>query len=518
MKLRALSPGAAPALCRIAISLRAPLALAAVPALLAACAAVPPAALPAMDAGNAAGATSASLRWQAPGPAVDGLVVVPADDFWARFGDPALPALLQAAQAASPSLAAAAARVERARAAQVAAGAALLPALGASGSISQARGVAGGGGGGGGAGAASAITSASLGLQASWELDLFGANAAGRSAALARLGGAQALLDDARTAVAAEVTSTLTSLRACEAQTRTTQQDADSRAETARLTALTARAGFTAPADAALARAGAAQARATATQQRGQCDTLVKALVELTSLPEAAVRQQLAAATAQLPQPPAVLPPSLTAELLRLRPDLREAALAVQAAAADRSQTAARELPQVSLGGSLGGLALRSGGDTQRGTTWSIGPLSVSFPVFDAGSRAANTAAARADYENAVVQYRAAVRRAVREVEASLVSLQSTAARSDDARSAAADFEAALRATEARQKGGLASLLDLENARRNALAAQSGLIELQRERAAAWVTLVRALGGGWQAQSMNPNPTPTASLKTNPTP
>ena len=59
------------------------------------------------------------------------------------------------------------------------------------------------------------------------------------------------------------------------------------------------------------------------------------------------------------------------------------------------------------------------------------------------------------------------------------------------------DFESALRATQARQQGGLASLLDLEAARRNAVAAQSALIELQRERATAWIGLVRALGGGW---------------------
>jgi NodT family efflux transporter outer membrane factor (OMF) lipoprotein len=451
-------------------------------------------------------------EWQTPAPSGEGLIVVPAAEFWARFGDPALPALLRASQVASPTLAAAAARVERARATQVAAAAAVLPTLGATGSISQARSL-------GGAGAGSgtlATRSASIGLQAGWELDLFGAGSAGRNAAAARLRGAQALLVDARTALAAEVAAALISLRACEAQLLVTRQDADSRGETARLTDLTARAGFTAPADAALARAGAAQARATATQQRGSCETQVKAIVELTGLAEPAVRQELATATARLPDPPGVLPPSLPADLLQSRPDLVEAALAVQAASADRDQAAARERPQVSLSGSLGGLSLSSGGETQRGTTWSIGPLSVNFPLFDGGARAANTAAARADYDNAVAQYRAAVRRAVREVEAGLVSLQSSAERFDDARSAAADFEAALRATEARQKGGLGSLLDLEIARRNALAARSGVIELQRERAAAWVALVRALGGGWQARPADT--TTPAPSKTGPTP
>ena len=54
-----------------------------------------------------------------------------------------------------------------------------------------------------------------------------------------------------------------------------------------------------------------------------------------------------------------------------------------------------------------------------------------------------------------------------------------------------------LRATEARSRGGLASQFDLETARRNAVLAQSTVIELQRERVTAWITLYRALGGGW---------------------
>ena len=426
--------------------------------------------------------------WQAPVPGSVPTLTVPAAEFWARFGDPALPALLLAAQASSPNLAAAAARIERARAIQASAGAALLPDVGVNAGISQGRSAPG----------RSTATSANLGLQAGWELDLFGANAAGSSAASVRLRGAQAALADARTALAAETTSALTTLRACQAQAATTEEDAASRAETSRLTELTANAGFTAPADAALARAGAAQARAQATQQRGQCDILIKSLVELTALAEPDLRDVLALATARLPDPPAVLPPALPAQLLVQRPDLQEAALAVRAAAFDVDQAAARELPSIRLSGAIGGVAVRQGGENQRGTTWSLGPVQIDFPLFDAGSRAANTVAARAEYDSALVAYSATVRRAVREVETSLVQLRSTAARFDDARSAAADFDTALVATQARQRGGLASLLDLETARRNALAAQSGLIELQRERAAAWVSLVRAVGAGWR--------------------
>ena len=193
------------------------------------------------------------------------------------------------------------------------------------------------------------------------------------------------------------------------------------------------------------------------------------------------------------PPPPA----PRRAALLARRPDIAEAARNVMAAAGERAQAQARELPQVTLSGSLAGVTLRTGQESFSGTTWTLGPLAVNFPLFDGGARAAATAAAAAGYDEAVAAYRAQVRLAVREVEQALVALQSSAEREADALLAAQDFEASLRATEARQRGGLASLFDLEAARRNALAAQAALIDLQRERAQAWITLYRALGGGF---------------------
>jgi len=442
------------------------------------------------------GPASVSPTWQAPLP--HGGATADLTTWWQQFNDTALPALQAAAQGASPTLASARARIERARAARVAAGAALLPQVDAVASASSGRSVPG-------QPNSSTATSASLGVQAAWELDLFGGVAAGRNAAQARLVGAQAGWHEARVAVAAEVASSLLALRACEAQAVQARADATSRDETARLTGLSERAGFTAPADAALARAGAAQSRNLAVSQQAACDTLVKSLVEITDLPEPDLRLRLAAGTARVPQPAPIAVTLLPAALLSQRPDLADAARAVEAAAADQAQSRAQELPRVSLSGSFAGAALRSGGITSQGTTWSLGPLVVSLPLFDGGARSAATASARASYDEAVALYQAQVRRAVREVETALVALQSASQRQADAVSAARDFEASLRATQARQQGGLASLFDLEAARRNAVQAQSALIDLEREQAAAWIALYRALGGGWNAADPNPN-------------
>jgi outer membrane protein, multidrug efflux system len=457
--------------------------------LLVGCAAAP------TDAAPPATVPRLASQWQAPLP--HGGAATELARWWSQFNDPVLTDLQAAAQQASPSLVAARARIQRARATLTGAQAANLPRLDAVGSASTGRQVPG----------QAVSRSASLGLQARWEQDILGAIGlspnSDEDAAQARLEGAQAGWHDARVTLAAEVASNYTALRACEAQLVQSRLDVGSRSETARLTEQSAQAGFTAPADAALVRAGVAQTRSQMRVTQTQCEVLVKGLVEVTDLAETDLRQRLAPGHALLPRPAALAVSGLPAALLAQRPDLAEAARNVAAAAADQALSQAHERPQVSLSGSWAGVRL-SGGDNpgSRGATWSVGPLVVSFPLFDAGARAAATQAARVDYDNAVAQYQAVARRAVREVETALVTLDTTAQREVDALAAARGFEAALVATQARQRGGLASLLDLEAARRNALQAQSALIELQRERAAAWISLYRALGGGWAPTSL----------------
>jgi outer membrane protein TolC len=84
------------------------------------------------------------------------------------------------------------------------------------------------------------------------------------------------------------------------------------------------------------------------------------------------------------------------------------------------------------------------------------------------------------------------------------VTLESARSRDEDARTAAEGYRASFNATEARYRSGLASLVELEDARRTLLAAETGLVTLQRERVAAWVALYRASGGGWRREDLEP--------------
>jgi NodT family efflux transporter outer membrane factor (OMF) lipoprotein len=429
----------------------------------------------------------APAHWQAPLP--HGGQLGDLQRWWQQFDDPLVAQLVEASQQASPTVAAARSRIVQARAARVASGAALWPTLDAGLSASRGRFEP----------ATPVINSASASLDAAWEIDVFGASRAGADAAQARLEGSEAAWHDARVSIAAETGSTYVALRTCEAQLAQAQYDASSRAETARLTDLAAKAGFQAPASADLARASAAQGNAILTLQRAQCDLTVKALVELTAIDEPALRARLAATPAKLPQPAQLGVAGVPAQVLAQRPDLFIAAREVAAASADTRQAEARRYPRIALAGSIGPARLETGNVSLSDTVWRVGPVTVSLPLFDGGTRRANVDAAKARYDAATSAYAARLRTAVREVESALIELQSTAARSEDARVAAEGFERSYRATESLYRGGLASLFDLEDSRRTAVIAQRALIDLQRERVAAWIALYRALGGGWSA-------------------
>ncbi|SEN88040.1 efflux transporter, outer membrane factor (OMF) lipoprotein, NodT family [Duganella sp. CF517] len=440
-------------------------------------------------------AAPVAAQWHAPLP--HGGRLADLGLWWERFDDPLVPRLIAAGQQASPTLAEALARIADARAASVASGAALLPTLGANASASRGRAEI----------AAPVGQSASAGLQAGWELDLFGANRAGAAAAQAALESSQAGWHVARVSLAADIATSYVSLRACEAQLAQTELDARSRNRTSALTSLAADAGFRAPAVADLARASAAQAGAALIQQRAQCDLSVKALAALTAWDEAALRGELADGAARLPQPPDLTVDAVPAAVLAQRPDIHAAARDVVAASARADQARAQRWPRVTLAGSIGAARARSDGVGSNGGVWSVGPVAVTLPLFDGGALRANAQAARVRYDAATTVYAARLREAVRGVETALVTLRSAAARGADTDAAAAGFERSYHATQAGYEAGTASLFELEDARRGVVAARVAVIDLRRERVAAWIALYRELGGGW-----SPTDTPPPSI------
>lgn len=415
---------------------------------------------------------------------------------WARLGDPLLPSLILEAQRVSASLAQAASRIERARADLVAAGVRAEPALDAQGLAQRSASTMGmvipGL-----VGPLSYRSQLTLGAQASWEIDLFGGLARQREFAQAQWQGSLWQWHDARVSVAAEVATVYASVRYCERQQNLAQADANSRQETARLVAAAGEAGFQSPATVALARASASDAAAVLKQRQAQCLLAIKALVALTGLSEPELIAQLREQSARLPAPSAPPVPAVPAQALARRPDIAAAERELAAASAAIGVAEAQRYPRLALSGQISPTVVRPAGfSTLSVVPWSIGPT-ISLPLTGDAARAANTDAARSAYQAAEVSYRARVRQAVREVEEALISLRSVQERRADVRAAALGYREALAGAQSRQRAGLGSLIELEDARRTSLAADAAETALDHEWLVAWINLYRALGGGW---------------------
>ncbi len=435
------------------------------------------------------------IDWNAPLP--HGGSLTDLREWWKAQNDPILLALIDDAQALSPTVAVALSRVETARANEATAQAGLLP--GVTASLSSGRSVS--------LPSTPAATSTALTLQTSWEIDVFGAARVARVALAGQTLGSQAQWHDARVSVAAEVASTYYALAHCWKAHAVAEEDLASRQRSRDISARSLQAGMLAPAAYAQVQAEVAQSQLRVIQQSSQCDLHTKALVALTGEDEALVRSVMRGL---------VLPDDLTgfavtripAQALVQRPDVFAAEHDVALASAQIGRAKARRWPGLSLGGSIGALRYGSAGVDTDITTWSFGPLALTLPVFDAGQRAAMVDAATADYVAAVASYRGKVRQAVREVEEALVVLDSTLQREKDTGAVRDARLHNLAAAQSRERSGVASTLEVEEARRAVLAARADVLALQLERKRAWVALYRAAGGGWERPVLDAAPKP----------
>ena len=434
--------------------------------------------------------------WQAPLP--HGGEQAQLNTWWAQWNDPALATLQAMAQAESSSLAQASAKIEQARAQLVIAGASTLPSVDLNNSVRRAAlGIPPFG---------TPRTQLSTSLDASWELDLFGGFARGREGATSRYTARQLDWHEARVSLASEVASNYVSYQQCLELSAALQEDLAALTSTVNLTEQKIKVGLTAPADGALLRASLANSRNQVIAQQGECKLLLKALGFLSAAKEAEILELMAksAPAVRSASAPAFSITTLPAQTLAQRADLASLERELAALAADVGVAEANRKPKLTFSGNIGWGALRfggvSGGETGSGLAWGFGPA-LSLPIFDAGRRQANVDVVAARYTELSAQYQFKARMAVREVEEAMLRLDSATQRQAQAEAAIKDFQAYLAAAETRYRVGVGNLIELQEARRQTIAAQLNLIQLRRDRSLQWIALYKAMGGGWDGNA-----------------
>jgi NodT family efflux transporter outer membrane factor (OMF) lipoprotein len=204
----------------------------------------------------------------------------------------------------------------------------------------------------------------------------------------------------------------------------------------------------------------------------------------------------------QPPQMPAI-PGVLPSELLERRPDIAAGERRMAAANEQIGIAQAAYYPSLSLNGLVGMQGTSaSNWFTWPSRFWAVGP-SASETLFDGGRRRAITQQARAGYDGTVANYRQTTLTAFQQVEDNLAALrilQTESEQQERATTAALESEQTF---EQRYSGGLDLYLEVVTSQATALADQRNEIDIMRRQLDASVLLIKALGGGWDAQQLS---------------
>ena len=425
---------------------------------------------------------------------------VPRGAWWSVFGDATLDALEAEAGGANQNLKAALARLEAARAQTRIARSAYLPSIAASANATRSKPSTNSPFYPGGPPATG--NDFVLAGELSYELDLFGRVRSTVSGARASMQASQGDLAALDLDVRAELATDYFSLRGLDAALELLDRTVADYAKALTLTSNRYRGGAAAVADVEQAKAQLETAKTQAEETRLRRAQTEHAIAVLVGQPASAF------ALEPRPLPPGLAPPALDpglpSALLERRPDVAAAERRVAAANAGIGAARAAYFPVFTLAGSGGWDSVSSTDWIQAPSRfWSAGPQAV-LSLFDAGRLRAQSAAARAAYDEQAANYRRTVLTAYREVEDNLVALKQLARESESQAAAVAATQAALEQEQLRYQGGIITYLEVVTAENAALAARLAAVDIQTRRIAAGVLLVRALGGGWSAAAALP--------------
>ncbi len=424
-------------------------------------------------------------------------VVAPADlaRWWTTFDDPILTALVERAIAGNLDLRQAEARIRQARAAREVVVGGFWPSVDISASYSRSQAPSGRVSGGtvSNSGARDLFQA---GLDASWELDVFGGTRRDIEAAGADVRAAEEDRRDVLVTLVSEVAINYIALRGDQQQIAIAQDNLAAQQHSAEVTQKRFSGGFASGLDVANAQAQVATTAAQIPLLQSAARQTIYALGVLLGQDPQTLLAELEP-TGTIPRVPSAIPVGLPSDLLRRRPDIRRAEAQLHAATARIGVATADLFPRFSLTGSLGVTGDKASSLTNWSNRfWSVGP-SVSWPLFDAGRIRANIRVQNAIQEQALLAYRTAILTALRDVDSSLVAY----AREQEHYQALARAEAAnRRAVDLATRlyvDGQTDFLNVLTAQRALYASQDALAQSARAIATNLVSLYKALGGGW---------------------
>lgn len=406
--------------------------------------------------------------------------------WWNDFQDPLLADLITRAMVANPNILSSQAALQQARALRDVRLAATRPNLTVSGSVQRNT-----------ADGADASVNFRGGLDASWELDVFGVKNSAVANSEAELQVAGANLRDVQLSMTAEVALAYIQLRGLQEQLGIAQTNLKSQQETLQITQWRAQAGLVTSLE-------VEQAQTAVSQTAAQIPTLQSGLSK--------TRHSLAVLTGQrpheleallmtvqpIPRVAAQVADVIPADSLRQRADIRAAEARITAALASVDAAQAALLPSYRLGGSVGLTALTLAGLSNGAAVATQILGSVSVPVLDGGASKAQVRAQQAVLAQTRANYQNTLLTALKEVEDALITLRNDRERMGHLQQAASAAQNAALLAQNRYSSGLTDFQTVLQTQRTLLGAQDSVASLQADLSSNHVRLIKAMGGGWQ--------------------
>lgn len=443
-----------------------------------------------------AGAQSGTIpaAWQDAAPAAVNETELVA--WWSQFGDATLTQLVEQGMAANNSIAAAEGRLRSARAALAVAQGARLPGVSARGSASRQEHIDG-------LSRQEFIDGVyfegenySLGIDATWEADIFGKLRGTAEAAAAGARGSAASLYDVQRVITADIALNYVNLRDAQLRLQLAQANLDIQRENLRIAEWRNQAGLGNALEVEQARTAVGQTTAALPVLRLNIATAIHAIDVLIGKPPGS-STSLLAPLAPIPAPPAIINVGLPADLLQRRPDVLSAQWNLEAEVIRIGVAQADLYPALRLSGSID----TAGSSISDLFDASLGSLvaGVTAPIFQGGQIRARIEQQKGSADTALANYRSTVLTALLDVENALQSARAAGEREAALLDAEASALSSLQLAEIRYRSGAVDFQTLLDTQRSVLTVQDSRASANAARSTAAIQLFKALGGGWPA-------------------
>lgn len=334
-------------------------------------------------------------------------------------------------------------------------------------------------------------------LNSSWELDLFGKV---RRSVEAQDATTLASIEDRRSlglAALADLATDYLQLRGVQAELDIAERNLRTAETSAKLVRDRFRQGVGTTLDLAQAQSQQATTAATVPPLRAQQSMLINAICLLLGEQPRALQAELLP-RAPLPAVPPTVPVGLPGDLVRRRPDVREAEARLHAATAQTGVAVASFYPDVSLTGAANLDGLRfTDAFSLPSRAFQVGP-SISIPLFQGGQLTGTLRLRESQQREAAITFQKTVLQAWQEVDNALTAYAEAQRQRALTAEAVRQNEAALGAARQRYTQGASDFINVVSSESLLLQSQNSLASSDTAIATNLVSLYKALGGGWQ--------------------